>query len=690
MDNRELAALIDRKLASALNDEGDTLSATRQDNLDRYMGEKLGNEREGHSQVTTREVFEAIEWAMPSVMRVFGSQKTVAFIPEGAEDEQAADQETDVLRHLLFDQGNGFLAIHNWCKDTLMNPNGYAKVWVEEVERTTTERYKGLSIEQVVGLSEGEGVELIAATAYQTPFGEVYDAEAKITQTKPVLKFCAVPADEVLVDGDLATIDLDEAGFVCHRRERTLTDLVKEGYSRKRLEAIGGDDTESDEETNRRKWGESDTTDDDGALRKYKVEECYLLVDFDGDGLAERRRVVKIANEIFENEEWDYRPLIAMAAILIPHMHAGVSLAEAVKDLQEVSTALMRQLLTNIYRINVPKKYVGSRALVDGGATMDALLDGAAEIVPVEDPSAIVPEMIAPVFQHILPVMQQLTEQKMLRTGVNPNISLDPKVLAESTMGAFTAAIDHASQRLELIIRVMAETGIKTLLKKAHRLVREHFGSELAIKLRGEWAHVSPREWRERTNIKATVGIGTQNKQERLQALMSLLQLQEKLMALRMVEPQHIYNTVAEMIEAAGLEGAERYVINPAKQPIQQGQPDPLVMAQVESLKAQGQAMQIDAQSKMARAQIEAQKAQLERERAQFEVQIKARQAEVDAQLAAGKAQAEVRHINADALLKEAQRVKVLEEARGLDIDNDASETGVAEVLRRVANGEGG
>lgn len=696
MDDKELCALIDRKISGALNDDGDQLSDRRQTSYDYYMGAKFGNEREGHSQVVTREVFETIEWALPSIMRVFAGERAVGFEPEGMEDEQAADQETEVIRHLMFNQENGFLTIHNWCKDALLYPNGYAKIWIDHEEKTTTERYKGLTLEQLVALSDSEGVEFVAANSF--PFGpvEIYDVEVKVTRKTPKLRFEAVPPEEVLVDSGLTSVDLDRADFVCHRTVRTRSDLIQEGYSSSQLDKVGAGDEESTERTHRKNWEEDSAEDGEGALRRFTVDECYLIADYDDDGIAERRRVVKIGSEIFENEEYDYVPLVALSAIVMPHMHAGVGLADCVKDLQEVSSALMRQLLTNLYRINQPRKYVGENALLEGSITMDSLLNAASEIIPVRDPSSIMPEQIQSLAGAILPVMQTVSEQKQMRTGVNPQISLDPKILQQSTMGAFTAALDHASQRLEMIVRVMAETGIKSAMKKAHRLIRENFGQSLALKLRGSWVNVSPQEWRERTNLSVSVGIGTHNKAEKMQALMGVMQMQEKLMAMGMVGPEHIYAAASELVEASGLEGAERFFRNPAKTQLPQQQPDPLMLAQVESLKMQAQALQLDAQSKMTRAQIEGQKAQLERERAQFEAGIKARESELKAQIAqyeaqtaAGKTQAEVANIHADSRLKDAQRIKALEDARAQDIENDAAETGVIDFLKGVAGGAG-
>ena len=178
-----------------------------------------------------------------------------------------------------------------------------------------------------------------------------------------------------------------------------------------------------------------------------------------------------------------------------------------------------------------------------------------------------------------------------------------------------------------------------------------------------------------------------------MQALMGIIAMQEKLMALGMVNPEHIFAAVSEMIESSGIEGADRFLINPSKTPIPPRQPDPMMVAQAENLKAQGQAMLTDAQSKMARAQIEAQKAEFEREKAMFEARMREREAslkEQEAQFAAmsaaGKAQAEVRHLDADSMLKEAQRLKVLGEAKGITIDNQAAETGVMDFLKGIDN----
>jgi hypothetical protein len=697
MKERELAAYLQQKVENALNEEGGDLSTLRQTNLDFYQGEKYGNEVPGQSSIVTREGFEVVEWAMPSIIRTFTGSRPVEFAPEGPEDETSAEQETDVINHLLFNQENGFTAIHNWVKDCLMFPNGYAKIWVDETQEVVTENYAGLTVEQLTALDSEENVELVAyeTETVVTPVGPVdlFDVEVRVTKREPKLRFEAVPGEECLVDNDLTSLDLDEATFVCHRTRRNFTDLVNDGYDPDELRASGDDNHEySSERTNRHDFEDENPDnqdDDDESVRDYWVEECYVRVDYDGDGLAERRRVVMIGNTIFENEEFDYMPMVAMSSIMMPHKHIGMSLLETVKDLQMASSALMRQLLTNLYRINVPRKYVGRAALEDGTMTMDALEDGRAEIIPVRDPAAIQAETITPLAQHIIPVMQVVGEQKSLRTGINPNVSLDPNVLKESTMGAYTAALDHASQRLEMIVRVMAETGIKTAMRKAHRLIREHMGNDIAVKLRGNWINISPREWSERTNLTVRVGIGTTNKTERLQALAQIMQYQQGLIqaGAHWITPMNLYGTMREMTEAAGIEGVERFFTDPSTiPPPPPPQPDPVMLAQA-------QALQMDGQSKLTRAQVEQQKLQLEAQRLQFEQiqegqkqQIQQAEWQLEQREKVANSQGEREKTRAETELKEAQTIKTLEEAKEKRIDNQAAEAGVLDHMEMMVN----
>lgn len=594
MTEKEIVAFIGRKVSAALNDEGGDISDTRQENFDYYMGEKYGNERDGYSSVVTRECLEATEWALASILPAFTSgDKAVVFDPVGPEDEDQAEQETDVANHYLLKEGNGFMLFHHWIKDCLRYQNGYIKVWMEETEETHVDYLEGLSAEELALVDAQEDVEIEEAetSLLQTELGpiEVYSVKVRRTERSPRLRAEPIPGEEVLIDNDLLSIDVDEADFVCHRVQRSFTWLVENGYDQDELEGLSGEDGGSwnDERTNRLFYEEEnpDTDDDDDdSMRLYWVHECYCRLDVDGDGLAERRRIVVIGDRVFENEEDSYQSIVSMSCMPEPHKHTGQALLDLVKDIQLIKSTLLRQLLDNLYRINVPRKYVGEAALVDGGMTMDALLDANNEFIPTRDPNAVVPEVIQPLVTQILPVIQYMEDQKESRTGVNHNISLDPDVLQNTTKGAFLGAMEKASKRLELYTRIFAETGIKQLMRKVHRLMRENMDKEKTIRIRGKWVAVNPMEWRDRANLTVNVGLGTGDKERQMGILLEILGIQKEALQIGLATPQNIYNALEKLTETAGLKGPERYFTNPANQQPQQPQPDPMQEAMQQQL----------------------------------------------------------------------------------------------------------
>ena len=647
MTEDHLVGLIGTKVASAMNDDDGELSETRRKNLNYYLGQPYGNEREGYSKYVTREVLEAIEWAMPSIIRVFASgDKVVQFDPVTAEDEHDADRDTDTINHLILKQNDGYEAIYAWCKDALMFPNAYVKVWVDESEEVTAHRYDAVTEEQIAAFAEDDELEIEEQESYiQNVMGmdvELFRLKVKRTRTKPQLCFEAVPPEQVLVDDDLTSQDMDEADFVAHRVRRSYTDLVNMGYDRDKLDLAGGSEDHqwNDERVNRLFYEDENPDqegDDDDSMRQLWVHECYMRVDFDGDGLAEQRRVVMIGGTIFDNEEWSYQPFISMSSLLMPHKHTGLSLADLARDQQMVASTLMRQLLDNTYRMNIRRKYVGEDALTDDGKTVEALMDATSEFIPCRNSGAIVEESVQPIIGDILPVLQQLREETQVRTGVTPNMALDPEVLQQSTLGAFSAALAQASQRVELITRTFAETGFKRLFRKAHRLCREFMDHELQFKLGNQWVQTNPTDWIDRTTVTVNAGLGFNDKATKIQLLASLLEYQKEALGIGMANAQNIYKTLSEMVEAAGLGDAGQFFVDPSTVPPQEPQPDPQMeflkaQLQIEQGKLQNQAEKNMLDVEKAKADLMERNAKFQRDQEQWakELELKQQQLEKD------------------------------------------------------------
>lgn len=139
--------------------------------------------------------------------------------------------------------------------------------------------------------------------------------------------------------------NLQESPFVGQRVRKT----------RSALKELGFDDTEnvsSDDfpRVDIQDIARSDTVDElgsDGRTNDHSMDEiecleCCLRIDFDGDGYAELRRVLRAGNQILENEPIEEIPYAYAVPVRMPHRHIGISLYDLTKDIQDIKTTLIR------------------------------------------------------------------------------------------------------------------------------------------------------------------------------------------------------------------------------------------------------------------------------------------------------------------------------------------------------------
>ncbi len=534
---------------------------------------------------------------------------------------------------------------------------------------------------------------------------EVFDLRVRTTKEIMELRLDPVPPEECLIDPDCTSLDLDEADFVCHRVRKSYTQLVLEGYDPDELDQVGSGENYqwNDERTNRLFYEDEDPDtelDDDPSMRQYWVHECYAWYDYDNDGIGERRRTVLIGDRVFENTETNYQPIVALSAILMQHKHTGMSYADIVKDLQILLSTLTRQLLDNIYKINVRRKVFSEDALTEDGATMEAILNTQAEFIPVRGPAnaAFVPEPSQSIVNEILPVIQYFEDRVGMRSGVNPSAQIDPNQLQDITATAFTGALDAASQRIEMLIRIYAETGVRFLMLKVHQLLRSHWDIARAVKIRGEWVNVDPSGWRERTDMTVNVGLGFNNRQQQLALLVQLLSMQKEAVAAGLSNPDKIYNALDKLVNAAGLGDVRQYFVDPKSPEYQPPQPPPpppeamLAQAQAQALQAEqmrkGQEAQAAAQKDAAEMQIKAQAARDKAELDKLDKQLDMKR--LDAQIAKdnreqaqaeAKLPSEIENIEADTDLKRAQAGKSRVEASSTALESSETVKEAKEII---------
>ena len=616
ISNIELQSLLSNQIQNALGYLGGELSDSRAKSLEYYLGDKLGTEIDGRSQVVSTDVSDTIESLLPNLLRVFtASDKVVNCEPMTAEDIPMADQATAYLNHVFYKENDGFQLLYNFFKDALIEKNGFLKIYWDDSEKVDYETYENLSavekealqdtkdeieiveeeifedesakeeFEKVLEQYQDQGVD---TSQVQVPNFDLYNCKIKRIKKTGRVKIESIPPEEFLIDRSAKTIE--DANFVSHKVLMTRSDLVAMGYSQEEVDELPKSDLDIyDNEENVRtrdidNYSINNPT--DTSTEKVLVYESYVKYDYDEDGIAELRKVISAGTDgenILSNMPCDNIPFVTITPIPMPHRFYGRSISELVEDVQLMKSTVMRQLLDNMYLTNNNRV-----AVMDGMVNMDDLLTTRpGGIVRTKQPpnQVMQPLQAQPISQQAFPLLSYLDSVREARTGVSKEAQgLSPDTLNAKTATGVNALMQQTQMRSELIARVFAETGVKTLFKKIFELMVKYQDKEKIIMMSNQYIPVRPTEWKDRFNISIVVGLGTGSKEQQTIMLNSILERQLQAFQLQggkempMVNLKNMYNTLTKMVENAGLKNVETYFVDPdvGKQMMPPPQPPPL------------------------------------------------------------------------------------------------------------------
>ncbi|RMH34169.1 MAG: hypothetical protein D6687_04375, partial [Acidobacteria bacterium] len=267
-----------------------------------YNAEPYGNERENRSQVVMSDVRDTVSAVMPSLMRVFfGNQKAVEFLPTGPETAKIAEQATDYVRYVIQQDNPGFLEFYRWFKDALIGGLGVMKVWWDQRQTVRKVEFDGLD-QQTAAVLAQEAPKDAGVTVEMRPDAEREGFVAgSITYRgeQDQVRIQVVPPEEFLIE--LGAVTLDRALYVAHRTLVTVSDLVAMGYPRELVEEHISHEsalTAFGEERFRRWQAALGGPNADEAARPVLYVEHYVLIDADGDGVAERHRICTLGESM--------------------------------------------------------------------------------------------------------------------------------------------------------------------------------------------------------------------------------------------------------------------------------------------------------------------------------------------------------------------------------------------------------
>lgn len=646
--SEKLKAILENEIEDAIGYLETETTDERQRALEYYLREPYGNEVEGKSQIVTGEVAEVVDGALPQLMRLFASgDNVVSFEPVNDGDQPFAKQATEYVNWVFNKDNDGFLVMHNWFKDALLQKVGIVKAYWEDKIDVKKESYKNLTDDELMIIMQDPEVEVVeqeTTVMQEAVFDEMtgmevspaivsHNVKLKKTTNNGKVVVENVPPEEFLISKRARTIA--DSPFTAHRKMMTRSELVAMGYDEELVESLPtGDALEfSPERIARYTRGEQPTDMDsnDESMQLVEVFECYLKVDMDDDDIAEYRRVVYAGHEILEEHECDYNPFHSLCPIPIPHKFYGQSLADRAMDLQLIKSTVVRQMLDNLYLTNNYR--VGA---VEGQVNLDDLLTSTAGgVVRLKNPAAIVPMTVQSSAGQSFPMLEYLDAIQAKRTGVSDTQQgLDPNLLQNVTATAVSAMSAASTGKLELIARIFAETGVTSLFRGILHLLCKYQDKARVVRINGEFIPFDPREWKTNYNVNINVGLGTGQRQEQLATMQMILAKQEEIitnygLSNPLVNIKQYRDTLAKFIHMAGFKDSTEFIneitpeMNEMLSQPQPEKPDPNtqaaeVLAQVEREKAQ-----LKAQTDAAKLELEREQMQLKAQKDALELQQK-------------------------------------------------------------------
>ncbi|WP_315436728.1 hypothetical protein [uncultured Selenomonas sp.] len=528
------------------------------------------------SSWVSRDIKTTIDWIMPSLMEVFvGSDDPVDIAGVNVNDDDNAKKIQQLLSYFVTRKNSFFTFMYNFLRDGLTINMGCAKVyWKREEERQPMEVLADAQMMQMILVGEAAGQVEIKEAVPVTPLGDLLRVTFDLVNVKvnqPVIE--NMSPSELRFTPEAR--DLHQSKFVAQRK-------VVRGDYLKRMEAQGvyqnvdeamekaGEGIRKTPLLDKKHNERMDEmhgrlSDGDNASKEFELYEAYLKVDFNNDGIYENVIVhavgdtpLKIQDNVFEMPPFFiFSPEHDAYAIF-----GEDSITDTLEQLQDLKTALIRQMIIAVAKNNVPQKFVDENSV-----DMDALLEGS-EIVPVKNN---VPANQA-VFQpppiqidgSAMTLVQYAQNEIESQSGsTRYNQGLDSSSLNRTATG-ISAIMGASDKKIKLIARLAAETAWIPIVKFLILLCQKFVDDGQMIRLADENISIRREEISIDYDLIVNVGRGASSKEIQIQYLMVLInQLYPKLEMIGIVNAESWYNVTKELLEVMGIRSTEKYLLDP-------------------------------------------------------------------------------------------------------------------------------
>lgn len=596
MTEHELLNLVSQAEQQAAIYSGDLM----RDNtkyLEAYFGDKTGDFAAvpNQSSVVSTDIADVVESDMPSLARVFlGSGDIITFQPSTDNEVEIAEAEekTKYVNWIVRNQPESFQIIHNWLKDAEIQKNGVVKYFVEETKDVEVVEYTDVDSQELSAIRDSlvgstvDKVKVDVVEQEESEESQTFDIKFRVTTEKKKVCIINIPPESFLITRNAES--LETAEMVGDRVRKTRSELLADGFSKELISQLPTVSDKAVQESNiasirnQDQGGEiTESTISEWASEYVEISDLYIKIDFDGDGIAERRHIMISGNVVLINEYFNHVPYASLSAILMPHKAIGRSRAEITYQTQLQKTALVRGMNDNIYMVNNPRNVVHGDVDLDDMLTVRTngivRLDEDSNVLPQQ---AVFPLQIPYIGDRTLQVIQYIDQARAQTSGtLMASQNLNPDTIQDETATRFNGVQEAGTAKIELIARNYAETGFRKLYEGIAWLVSRYQDTATEFRVLGKALTVNPKSWKYNHHVESNVGLGAGDNEKLVAARQGIYQIQQQLKATgsALTDEVGIYKNLTGLMDGIGINQSEGLFNNPEE-------PDDLLKAQNEQL----------------------------------------------------------------------------------------------------------
>lgn len=514
----------------------------------------------------------------PSLLRIFlGTVSPVAYLASAGTPPALANQQTKYVQQ-MFEASNGYMVLYEAFQTAMLQKIGPVQYWWQDDTQYDYRTYTNLTETQVLGMEADPNVDVTSLEEVDGALGmdgkPLYSAECRYSKPAGCLKVQAFPVGEFIFS-DEAT-NTEEPRVIGRQKSISISDAL-EMYPDLEFDQLADlddyevetSDYQGEAEARRgyiRDYGSSIATSGaDPTMRRILITDVFYRADLDNTGIAQCYRWILggTGYELLHYERSEDGPnFVCFEVDPEPQTLQGKSMYDLTHNDQDGLTFLTRTILNNAAETNHPRLGV-HETLVN----MDDVLNkNIGHPIRFRAPGQIQPISVPFVAGQTMPMLDYWQRDIEAKTGVTrASLGLDPDALQSTDKEAVKNTINQAAGQIEVYARNLAETGMVPLFRGILRLCMRHQDPQQVMWITGDqYVPVDLRQFDPTLNTVVNVGLGNGNDEQRVAALSTALGLQQQIiqqfgLQQPIVTPQHLTNTIEDLLKAMGLKDTSRY-----------------------------------------------------------------------------------------------------------------------------------